>query len=72
MSVMVLVLMVRTAQMDGTLINSSPAVVVAWKLFAETYPLDLEDILACKSARELGSRSHPTISMLTFALTSTS
>lgn len=31
--------------MDGTLINSSPAVVVAWKLFAETYPLDLEDIL---------------------------
>lgn len=32
--------------MDGTLINSSPAVVVAWKLFAETYPLDLEDILA--------------------------
>ena len=33
--------------MDGTLINSSPAVVVAWNLFAETYPLDLEDILAC-------------------------
>ncbi|KAJ9094318.1 Haloacid dehalogenase-like protein [Naganishia cerealis] len=31
--------------MDGTLINSSPAVVVAWKLFAETYPLDLDDIL---------------------------
>ncbi|KAJ9126251.1 Haloacid dehalogenase-like protein [Naganishia onofrii] len=31
--------------MDGTLINSSPAVVVAWRLFAETYPLDLDDIL---------------------------
>lgn len=53
--------------MDGTLINSSPAVVVAWKLFAETYPLDLEDILACKSARELGSRLHSIISMLTLA-----
>lgn len=36
--------------MDGTLINSSPAVVVAWNLFAETYPLDLEDILACEPA----------------------
>jgi len=31
--------------MDGTLINSSPAVVTAWNLFAEKYPLDLEDIL---------------------------
>ncbi|GMK58966.1 hypothetical protein CspeluHIS016_0604080 [Cutaneotrichosporon spelunceum] len=31
--------------MDGTLINSSPAVVKAWELFAEKYPLDLEDIL---------------------------
>jgi beta-phosphoglucomutase-like phosphatase (HAD superfamily) len=35
-------------QMDGTLINSSPAVVKAWNLFAQTYPLDLEDILHCK------------------------
>jgi beta-phosphoglucomutase-like phosphatase (HAD superfamily) len=34
--------------MDGTLINSSPAVVVAWNLFAEKYPLDLDDILRCK------------------------
>ena len=40
--------LLASLQMDGTLINSSPAVVVAWKLFAETYPLDLEDILACK------------------------
>ncbi|KGB77443.1 phosphatase [Cryptococcus deuterogattii 99/473] len=31
--------------MDGTLINSSPAVVKAWELFAEKYPLDLDDIL---------------------------
>lgn len=31
--------------MDGTLINSSPAVVKAWEMFAETYPLDLDDIL---------------------------
>lgn len=31
--------------MDGTLINSSPAVVKAWNIFAETYPLDLDDIL---------------------------
>ncbi|KAJ9092686.1 Haloacid dehalogenase-like protein [Naganishia friedmannii] len=31
--------------MDGTLINSSPAVVVAWNLFAETYDLDLDHIL---------------------------
>ncbi|CAK9787187.1 HAD-like protein [Cutaneotrichosporon oleaginosum] len=31
--------------MDGTLINSSPAVVKAWELFAEKYPLDLEEIL---------------------------
>ncbi|KAL7424750.1 DL-glycerol-3-phosphatase [Cryptotrichosporon argae] len=31
--------------MDGTLINSSPAVVKAWEMMAETYPLDLEDIL---------------------------
>lgn len=31
--------------MDGTLINSSPAVVKAWELFAEKYPLDLEHIL---------------------------
>jgi len=31
--------------MDGTLINSSPAVVEAWQLFAQTYPLDLDDIL---------------------------
>ncbi|WOO85263.1 Hexitol phosphatase A [Vanrija pseudolonga] len=31
--------------MDGTLINSSPAVVKAWELMAESYPLDLEDIL---------------------------
>ncbi|ORY23221.1 HAD-like domain-containing protein [Naematelia encephala] len=31
--------------MDGTLINSSPAVVVAWNLFAQSYTLDLEDIL---------------------------
>lgn len=31
--------------MDGTLINSSPAVVKAWELFAQTYPLDLDDIL---------------------------
>lgn len=31
--------------MDGTLINSSPAVVKAWELFAQKYPLDLEDIL---------------------------
>lgn len=31
--------------MDGTLINSSPAVVKAWTLFSETYPLDLDDIL---------------------------
>jgi HAD superfamily hydrolase (TIGR01509 family) len=31
--------------MDGTLINSSPAVVKAWQLFAESYPLDLDDIL---------------------------
>jgi beta-phosphoglucomutase-like phosphatase (HAD superfamily) len=36
--------------MDGTLINSSPAVVKAWNLFAQTYPLDLEDILHCKFA----------------------
>jgi glycerol 3-phosphatase-1 len=35
--------------MDGTLINSSPAVVKAWTIFAETYPLDLDDILACMS-----------------------
>lgn len=34
--------------MDGTLINSSPAVVKAWSIFAETYPLDLDDILRCK------------------------
>jgi hypothetical protein len=34
--------------MDGTLINSSPAVVKAWQIFAETYPLDLDDILRCK------------------------
>lgn len=34
--------------MDGTLINSSPAVVKAWTLFSETYPLDLDDILKCK------------------------
>ena len=33
--------------MDGTLINSSPAVVKAWTLFSETYPLDLDDILRC-------------------------
>ncbi|KAK6905749.1 phosphatase [Kwoniella mangroviensis CBS 10435] len=31
--------------MDGTLIRSSEAVVKAWELFAETYPLDLDDIL---------------------------
>ncbi|WRT64183.1 uncharacterized protein IL334_001112 [Kwoniella shivajii] len=31
--------------MDGTLINSSGAVVKAWNLFAEKYPLDLDDIL---------------------------
>ncbi len=31
--------------MDGTLINSSPAVVSAWNLFAKTYTLDLDDIL---------------------------
>lgn len=31
--------------MDGTLINSSPAVVKAWELFAEKYPLDLDHIL---------------------------
>lgn len=31
--------------MDGTLINSSPAVVKAWELFAAKYPLDLDDIL---------------------------
>ncbi|ODO07188.1 phosphatase [Cryptococcus wingfieldii CBS 7118] len=31
--------------MDGTLINSSGAVVKAWNLFAETYTLDLDDIL---------------------------
>ncbi|KAK1926762.1 putative phosphatase [Papiliotrema laurentii] len=31
--------------MDGTLINSSPAVVKAWTLFSESYPLDLDDIL---------------------------
>nr|ODN79084.1 phosphatase [Cryptococcus depauperatus CBS 7841] len=31
--------------MDGTLIKSSEAVVKAWELFAEKYPLDLEDIL---------------------------
>ena len=37
-------------QMDGTLINSSPAVVKAWNLFAQTYPLDLEDILRCESS----------------------
>lgn len=35
--------------MDGTLINSSPAVVKAWTLFSETYPLDLDDILKCES-----------------------
>jgi beta-phosphoglucomutase-like phosphatase (HAD superfamily) len=35
--------------MDGTLINSSPAVVKAWTLFSETYPLDLDDILKCRS-----------------------
>jgi len=34
--------------MDGTLINSSPAVVKAWEMFAKDYPLDLEDILRCK------------------------
>lgn len=34
--------------MDGTLINSSPAVVKAWELFAEKYPLDLDDILRCE------------------------
>jgi glycerol 3-phosphatase-1 len=34
--------------MDGTLINSSPAVVQAWELFAEKYPLDLESILRCE------------------------
>jgi phosphoglycolate phosphatase-like HAD superfamily hydrolase len=34
--------------MDGTLINSSPAVVKAWTLFSETYPLDLDDILKCR------------------------
>lgn len=33
--------------MDGTLIDSSPAVVAAWQLMKETYPfLDLEHILA--------------------------
>jgi glycerol 3-phosphatase-1 len=35
--------------MDGTLINSSPAVVEAWQLFAKSYTLDLDDILRCKS-----------------------
>jgi glycerol 3-phosphatase-1 len=35
--------------MDGTLINSSPAVVKAWTIFSETYPLDLDDILKCES-----------------------
>jgi glycerol 3-phosphatase-1 len=39
--------------MDGTLINSSPAVVKAWNLFAEKYPLDLEDILRCESDIDL-------------------
>jgi beta-phosphoglucomutase-like phosphatase (HAD superfamily) len=34
--------------MDGTLINSSPAVVVAWETFAKDYPLDLDDILRCE------------------------
>lgn len=37
------------AQMDGTLLNSSPAVNKAWNLFAQTYTLDLEDILRCES-----------------------
>ena len=49
--------------MDGTLINSSPAVVKAWQLFAETYPLDLEDILACEyrcsSEKELELTDQP-------------
>ncbi|KAK8865958.1 hypothetical protein IAR55_001107 [Kwoniella newhampshirensis] len=31
--------------MDGTLINSSGAVVKAWELFSQTYTLDLDDIL---------------------------
>jgi len=32
--------------MDGTLIDSTPGVVAAWKLFAETYPtIDVQDIL---------------------------
>lgn len=31
--------------MDGTLINSSPAVVKAWELFGQSYDLDLDDIL---------------------------
>jgi beta-phosphoglucomutase-like phosphatase (HAD superfamily) len=31
--------------MDGTLINSSPAVVSAWELFSKSYTLDLDDIL---------------------------
>lgn len=31
--------------MDGTLINSSPAVVKAWELFSQSYTLDLDDIL---------------------------
>ncbi|WVF70492.1 hypothetical protein IAT40_005282 [Kwoniella sp. CBS 6097] len=31
--------------MDGTLINSSGAVVKAWELFSKTYTLDLDDIL---------------------------
>ena len=36
--------------MDGTLINSSPAVVKAWELFGKSYDLDLDDILHCKSS----------------------
>lgn len=43
--------------MDGTLINSSPAVVKAWTLFAETYPLDLDDILRCKFLDPLSIQS---------------
>lgn len=31
--------------MDGTLLNSSPAVVKAWELFSKSYTLDLDDIL---------------------------
>lgn len=51
-----------STQMDGTLINSSPAVVKAWNLFAQTYPLDLEDILRCEFLQSPGIR------MLTSAL----